>query len=163
MGANDDREMLVAAKAECVRLERENSELREQLEARESAHSKESEDWTHLAAGYQHQIAEAQATIDKVREAVAWRTDPNSTKADVLRILSAPSSTGGNDHDRAVVHEAAEAIRHHATAPTELVWPTVQIDRLLAWVADWIENPPEWVHVSYRDAVPAEPQQKEGE
>lgn len=48
------------------------------------------------------------------------------------------------------VHEAAEAIRHHCTAPFELTHPTVQIDALIAWVADWIENPPEWVEVSYR-------------
>lgn len=53
----------------------------------------------------------------------------------------------------AMIHEVAEAIRHHATAPSELIYPHVQIDALIAWVADWIENPPDWVKVSWHSAA----------
>jgi hypothetical protein len=68
----------------------------------------------------------------------------------VRAILDAAPSDILAEHDARVIHEAAEAIRAHATAPTELIHPHVQIDPLIAWVADWMENPPEWVKVSYR-------------
>jgi len=52
--------------------------------------------------------------------------------------------------DMAVIRSAAEAVRRNATAPSDLIHPHVQIDALIVWVADWIENPPAWVHVPYR-------------
>lgn len=139
MGANDDREMLGAAKAECVRLEQENAKLRgenrkllidgephrrqnrrlkhfiaeserlrEQL-AKAVGIAQEANDDCRKWAGL---LAEAQATIEKVRE---WRdenqehevfeaTDDEPEECTdecdwcVLDgILSAPSSTGGAD------------------------------------------------------------------
>jgi hypothetical protein len=152
MGANDDREMLVAAKAECVRLERESIKLRKQL----AVASEESENHYRNALEWKSRAVEAQATIEKAIK--AYKDGPIAfdqgfkTALAMYRILSVPSSTGGND-SRDAVHEAAEAVRRHATPPSELASP--KSDALLIWVADWIENPPEWVKVSYR-AVPAE-------
>ena len=90
------------------------------------------------------------AVIEKMRAAnddVIWshrlREILDTAPADVLR-----------EHDADVIREAAGAIRRNATAPSELIYPTVQIDALIAWVADWIENPPEWVHVSWRTEKP---------
>jgi hypothetical protein len=64
MGANDDREMLVAAKAECVRLERENAKLRADLDAR-FEHS------DHQSAKYYRRMRDAERAGDRLREQLA--------------------------------------------------------------------------------------------
>lgn len=113
------------------------------------------------AAGrFEQQVAERDAlaaVIEKVREYVTRELTYHFDypveayhRAVLLRILDAARSDILAEHDARVIHEAAEAIRAHATAPTELIYPHVQIDALIAWVADWMENPPEWVKVSYR-------------
>ena len=55
------------------------------------------------------------------------------------------------NHGNALVAEIATAIRRNCTAPSDLIGKT---DALVAFVADWIENPPAWVNVSYRNAEP---------
>lgn len=45
-------------------------------------------------------------------------------------------------------HEIAEAIRRHCTPSHEAYQRGG--DFLIAAVADWIENPPEWVDASWR-------------
>jgi hypothetical protein len=64
MGANDDREMLVAAKAECVRLERENATLRADLDAR-FEHS------DHQSAKYYRRMRDAERRGGELREQLA--------------------------------------------------------------------------------------------
>ena len=72
MGANDDREMLEVAKAECVRLERENARLGATIDAVKAWRSgSESED--------QWELLDAILTATPTTEAVKLDPEPANT------------------------------------------------------------------------------------
>lgn len=146
MGTNDAAEMLETAKAEVVRLE---AALAEQKALVLEVQSR--------ASGDRRLSRTLSAAIEQARE-VTRRYPYTGLRYALENVNDGPlasvnTSAALAEHDRALVAEIATAIRRHCTAPSELIGQT---DPLLAFVADWIENPPDWVTVSYRQEAKAD-------